>query len=101
MKQPGEPPLSWSNFSLRQDCYIGWNPPQGWSAAAGGQNPMFPGNPRKTWSLDRPHGGHEQGIVRDDHGQDQPTDKERAQREIRVDRGGDRRTKPWQSASTG
>jgi hypothetical protein len=62
---------------------------------------MFPGNPRKTWSLDRPHGGQEQGIVRDDHGQDQPTDKERAQREIRVDRGGDRRTKPWQSASTG
>lgn len=90
MKQPGEPPVSWSNFSLRQDCYIGWNPPQGRSAAAGGQNPIFPGNPRKTWSLDRPRGGREQGIVRDEHGQEQPTDKERAQRVSRVERGGDR-----------
>ena len=94
MKQPGEPPVSWSNFSLRQDCYIGWNPPQGRSAAAGGQNPIFPGNPRKTWSLDRPRGGREQGIVRDEHGQEQPTDKERAQCVSRV---GARRRSPGQS----
>ena len=36
-------------------------------------------------------GGHDQGIVRDERGrgQEQPADKERAQRESRVDRGGD------------
>ena len=98
MKQPNEPPLSWSNFSLRQDCYIGWNPPQGRSAAAGGQNPIFPGNPRKTWSLDRPRGGREQGIVRDEHGQDQPTGKERAQHEIQ---GRPRRRSPDKAVAVG
>jgi hypothetical protein len=34
-------------------------------------------------------GGHDQGIVRDERGQEQPRDKERAQRVSRVDRGGD------------
>jgi len=34
-------------------------------------------------------GGHDQGIVRDERGQEQPADKERAQRVSRVDRGGD------------
>ena len=33
--------------------------------------------------------GHDQGIVRDERGQEQPRDKERAQRVSRVDRGGD------------
>jgi hypothetical protein len=33
-------------------------------------------------------GGHDQGIVRDERGQEQPADKERAQRVSRVDRGG-------------
>ena len=33
--------------------------------------------------------GHDQGIVRDECGQEQPRDKERAQRVSRVDRGGD------------
>jgi len=33
--------------------------------------------------------GHDQGIVRDERGQEQPADKERAQRVSRVDRGGD------------
>jgi len=37
--------------------------------------------------LDR--GGHDQGIVRDERGQEQPRDKERAQRVSRVDRTGD------------
>lgn len=32
-------------------------------------------------------GGHDQGIVRDERGQEQPRDKERAQRVSRVDRG--------------
>jgi hypothetical protein len=32
---------------------------------------------------------HDQGIVRDERGQEQPADKERAQRVSRVDRGGD------------
>ena len=32
---------------------------------------------------------HNQGIVRDERGQEQPRDKERAQRVSRVDRGGD------------
>ncbi len=32
---------------------------------------------------------HDQGIVRDERGQEQPRDKERAQRVSRVDRGGD------------
>ncbi|MFL5019905.1 MAG: hypothetical protein ACJ8EW_27680 [Rhizobium sp.] len=42
-----------------------------------------------------PEGGHhdkddhDQGIVRDERGQEQPQDKERAQRVSRVDRGGD------------
>jgi hypothetical protein len=34
-------------------------------------------------------GGNDQGIVRDERGQEQPRDKERAQRVSRVDRGGD------------
>jgi hypothetical protein len=34
-------------------------------------------------------GGHDQGIVRDERGQEQPRDKERAQKVSRVDRGGD------------
>ena len=33
--------------------------------------------------------GHDQGIVRDERGQEQPRDKERAQRVSRVDKGGD------------
>jgi hypothetical protein len=33
--------------------------------------------------------GHDQGIVRDERGQEQPRDKERAQHVSRVDRGGD------------
>jgi hypothetical protein len=33
--------------------------------------------------------GHDQGIVRDERGQEQPKDKERAQRVSRVNRGGD------------
>jgi hypothetical protein len=32
---------------------------------------------------------HDQGIVRDGQGQEQPSDKERAQRVSRQDRGGD------------
>jgi hypothetical protein len=35
------------------------------------------------------NGSHDQGIVRDERGQEQPRDKERAQRVSRVDRGGD------------
>ena len=35
------------------------------------------------------HSGHDQGIVRDERGQEQPRDKERAERVSRVDRGGD------------
>ncbi|MEH2528532.1 MULTISPECIES: hypothetical protein [unclassified Bradyrhizobium] len=38
---------------------------------------------------DQDHGDHDQGIVRDERGQEQPRDKERAQRVSRVDRGGD------------
>jgi hypothetical protein len=34
-------------------------------------------------------GGNDQGIVRDERGQEQPRDKERAQHVSRVDRGGD------------
>ena len=34
-------------------------------------------------------GGHDQGIVRDERGQEQPRDKERAQRVSRVNRGDD------------
>jgi hypothetical protein len=34
-------------------------------------------------------GHHDQGIVRDERGQEQPKDKERAQRVSRVDKGGD------------
>lgn len=34
-------------------------------------------------------GGKHQGIVRDERGQEQPTDKERAQRVSRTDKGGD------------
>lgn len=35
------------------------------------------------------HGGNDQGIVRDERGQEQPRDKARAQHVSRVDRGGD------------
>ena len=48
------------NFSLRQDCYIRWSPPQRRSPAAGLQNPMLPGNSRETYDLDRWRGGPEQ-----------------------------------------
>ena len=36
-----------------------------------------------------PRGASDQGIVRDERGQEQPRDKERAPRVSRVDRGGD------------
>ena len=36
-----------------------------------------------------PAGSKDQGIIRDERGQEQPRDKERAQRVSRVDRGGD------------
>jgi hypothetical protein len=36
-----------------------------------------------------PGGSHDQGIVRDERGQEQPRDKERAQRVSRVNRGDD------------
>jgi len=80
MKPPGEPPLSWSNFSLRQDCYIGWNPPQGRSRGGRRSKPDIPGQSKESI------GGHEQGIIRDERGQVQPTDKERARRVSKVDR---------------
>jgi hypothetical protein len=44
-----------------------------------------PGSTAKRHDDDR----HDQGIVRDERGQEQPRDKERAQRVSRVDRGGD------------
>ena len=37
----------------------------------------------------RPPGGNDQGIVRDQRGQEQPRDKARAQQVSRQDRGGD------------
>ena len=37
----------------------------------------------------RPPGGNDQGIVRDERGQEQPCDKARAQQVSRQDRGGD------------
>jgi hypothetical protein len=37
----------------------------------------------------RPSGAHDQGIVRDQLGQEQPRDKERAQHVSRQDKGGD------------
>jgi hypothetical protein len=37
----------------------------------------------------RPAASHDQGIVRDKQGQEQPRDKERAQQVSRQDRGGD------------
>ncbi len=43
----------------------------------------------KALDPERPKGGNDQGIVRDERGQEQPRDKERAQRVSRVDRGGD------------
>jgi hypothetical protein len=46
---------------------------------------------REAPDPERSIGGHDQGIVRDERGQEQPRDKERAQRVSRVDRGGDRR----------
>jgi hypothetical protein len=43
--------------------------------------------------MPKPHpsraGESDQGIIRDEHGQEQPKDKERAQHVSRVDRGGD------------
>ena len=44
---------------------------------------------REATELEPSTGGHDQGIVRDERGQEQPRDKERAQRVSRVDRGGD------------
>lgn len=48
---------------------------------------------RVQTDLPQPHppraGETDQGIVRDERGQEQPKDKERAQRVSRVDRGGD------------
>ena len=44
---------------------------------------------REATEPDPSTGGHDQGIVRDERGQEQPRDKERAQRVSRVDRGGD------------
>ena len=43
----------------------------------------------KTQPREEAAEGHDQGIVRDERGQEQPRDKERAQRVSRVDRGGD------------
>ena len=40
----------------------------------------------------------DQGIVRDERGQEQPKDKERAQRVSRVDKGGDPPGKPGKKA---
>ena len=37
----------------------------------------------------QPSGNSDQGIVRDERGQEQPRDKQRAQQVSRVDRGGD------------
>jgi len=44
---------------------------------------------REATEPESSEGGHDQGIVRDERGQEQPRDKERAQRVSRVDRGGD------------
>ena len=44
---------------------------------------------REATELEPNAGGNDQGIVRDERGQEQPRDKERAQRVSRVDRGGD------------
>jgi hypothetical protein len=44
---------------------------------------------QRTASEDEPANDHDQGIVRDERGQEQPRDKERAQRVSRVDKGGD------------
>jgi len=48
----------------------------------GGQKGMAKPEPR-------PPGGNDQGIVRDERGQEQPCDKARAQQVSRQDRGGD------------
>jgi hypothetical protein len=48
----------------------------------GGQQGMPPPAPR-------PEGSKDQGIVRDERGQDQPRDKQRAQQVSRQDKGGD------------
>jgi hypothetical protein len=44
---------------------------------------------REATEPEKSNGGHDQGIVRDERGQEQPVDKDRAQRVSRVDRGGD------------
>jgi hypothetical protein len=44
---------------------------------------------REATEPEPPADGNDQGIVRDERGQEQPRDKERAQRVSRVDRGGD------------
>ena len=44
---------------------------------------------REATDPERSIAGNDQGIVRDERGQEQPRDKERAQRVSRVDRGGD------------
>ena len=43
---------------------------------------------REATEPEKSNGGHDQGIVRDEGGQEQPVDKDRAQRVSRVDRGG-------------
>ena len=55
---------------------------------------QMPGDERlvhegKTQAREDAADGHDQGIVRDERGQEQPRDKERAQHVSRVDRGGD------------
>lgn len=44
---------------------------------------------RETTEPPSPAGNNDQGILRDELGQEQPRDKERAQRVSRIDRGGD------------
>ncbi|HEY9453794.1 MAG TPA: hypothetical protein VIR82_14045 [Bradyrhizobium sp.] len=50
--------------------------------------------PHEANEPELPPGGHDQGIMRDERGQEQPRDRERAQRVSRVDRGGDPPGKP-------
>ncbi|UPJ52548.1 hypothetical protein IVB30_15095 [Bradyrhizobium sp. 200] len=48
------------------------------------------------------HGNQDQGIVRDERGQEQPRDKERAQRVSRVDQGADppgKKSRPKRASS--
>ena len=57
-----------------------------------GNEPLVQGGKKQHREATEPEpsdGGHDQGIVRDERGQEQPRDKERAQRVSRVNRGGD------------